>query len=211
GGFEHLPELVRKYNISHVFIALPFARYDDVRRVFSILSQTMAEVRLVPDVPSLAGLSLTTTNLDGLPLVGLRESPHFGLNIVVKRVMDIALSALALLLLSPLMSLVALLVKLTSPGPVFYRQERCGLNGESFEMLKFRSMPVNREQKTGPVWARKGDGRSTPLGGFLRKTSLDELPQLWNVLMGEMSLVGPRPERPVFVNQFRKTVPGYMA
>jgi exopolysaccharide biosynthesis polyprenyl glycosylphosphotransferase len=101
-------------------------------------------------------------------------------------------------------------VKLTSPGPVFYRQERCGLNGEPFFMLKFRSMPVDSEQKTGPVWASKGDKRCTPLGGFLRKTSLDELPQLWNVLMGEMSLVGPRPERPVFIAQFRKTIPNYM-
>ncbi len=211
GGFEALPELVRRYEVSHVFIALPFARYDDVRRVFSILSQTLAEVRLVPDVPSMAGLSLTTANLDGLPLVGLRESPHFGLNVVVKRVMDVVLSAVALVLLSPLLAVIALLVKLTSPGPIFYRQERCGLGGGSFFMLKFRSMPVNSEQKTGPVWARKNDGRSTRLGGFLRRTSLDELPQLWNVLRGDMSLVGPRPERPVFVNQFRKTIPGYMA
>ncbi len=211
GGFAELPELVRKYNISHVFIALPFGRYDDVRRVFSILSQTMAEVRLVPDVPSMAGLSLTTTNLDGLPLVGLRESPHFGLNVVVKRIMDIVLSALALLLLSPLMAAIALVVKLTSPGPVFFRQERCGLNGRSFWMLKFRSMRVDAEQQTGAVWAKKNDDRRTVLGAFLRKTSLDELPQLWNVLMGDMSLVGPRPERPVFVNQFRKTIPSYMA
>jgi Undecaprenyl-phosphate glucose phosphotransferase len=211
GGFDDLPELIRKYNVWHVFIALPFARYDDVRRVFSILSQTMVEVRLVPDVPTMAGLSLTTTNLDGLPLVGLRESPHFGLNVVVKRIMDVVLSALALLLLSPLMALIAVLIKLTSPGPIIYRQERCGLNGKSFDMLKFRSLRVDAEQQTGPIWARKNDDRRTRLGTFLRKTSLDELPQLWNVLRGDMSLVGPRPERPVFVNQFRKTIPGYMA
>jgi Undecaprenyl-phosphate glucose phosphotransferase len=211
GGFADLPELIRKYEVSHVFIALPFGRYEDVRRVFAILSQTMVEVRLVPDVPNLAGLSLTTANLDGLPLVGLRESPHFGLNIVVKRAMDVVLSLVGLIVLSPLLTLLAVLVKLTSPGPIFYRQERCGLNGEPFFMLKFRSMPINSEQKTGPVWARKGDNRCTPLGAFLRKTSLDELPQLWNVLMGEMSLVGPRPERPVFIAQFRKTIPNYMA
>jgi Undecaprenyl-phosphate glucose phosphotransferase len=211
GSFEDLPELIRKYQVWHVFIALPFSRYDDVRRVFSILSQTMAEVRLVPDVPSMAGLSLTTTNMDGLPLVGLRESPHFGLNVVVKRVMDVVLSALALVLLAPLMGLIAMLVKLTSPGPVFFRQERCGLNGRSFDMLKFRSMHEGAERQTGAIWARPGDERRTVLGTFLRSTSLDELPQLWNVLMGDMSLVGPRPERPVFVNQFRKTIPGYMA
>jgi Undecaprenyl-phosphate glucose phosphotransferase len=168
-------------------------------------------VRLVPDVPSMAGLSLTTANLDGLPLVGLRESPHFGLNVIVKRAMDVVLASLGLLVLSPLLALIAAVVKLTSPGPILYRQERCGLNGRSFWMLKFRSLRVDAEKQTGAVWAVKNDSRRTPLGAFLRASSLDELPQLWNVLMGDMSLVGPRPERPVFVNQFRKTIPGYMA
>ncbi len=211
GGFADLPELIRKYQIGHVFIALPLNRYDDARRVFAILSQSMVEVRLVPDVPNLSGLTLTTTNLDGLPLVGLRESPHFGLNLVFKRLMDVALSLVGLILLSPLLALIAVLVKLSSRGPVFYRQERCGLNGRPFHMLKFRSMPVDSEKASGAVWAKKGDRRATPLGAFLRKTSLDELPQLWNVLMGDMSLVGPRPERPVFIQQFRRTIPNYMA
>src|SRR5262249_28303517 len=142
GGFSDLPLLVQKYGVSHVFIALPMGRYDDVRRVFAILSQSLVDVRLVADVPDLAGLTFTTSNLDGLPLLGLRESPHFGLNIVVKRAMDIVLSLVALLVLSPVMLLIALLIKLTSPGPVFYRQERCGLNGKSFMMLKFRSLRV---------------------------------------------------------------------
>ena len=211
GGFHDLPVLIQKYNIEHVFIALPMNRYDDARRVFAILSQLLVEVRLVADVPNFAGLSLTTANLDGMPLVGLRESPHFGLNIVVKRAMDIVLSLIALFVLSPLLALLALLVKLTSPGPVFYRQERCGLNGKTFYMMKFRSMPVDSESKTGPVWAKKSDKRSTPLGAFMRKTSLDELPQIWNVLLGDMSLVGPRPERPVFIQKFSKTIPNYMA
>lgn len=211
GTFGDLPDLIRKYRVGHVFIALPLSRYDDARRVYDILSQALVEVRLVADVPNLAGVSLTTTNLDGLPVVGLRESPHFGLNVVIKRGMDIALSLAALLLVSPLLGLIALLVKLTSPGPVFYRQERCGLNGRTFGMLKFRSMRVDAEQQTGAVWARKDDPRRTAFGAFLRKTSLDELPQLWNVLMGDMSLVGPRPERPVFIQQFRRTIPNYMA
>jgi Undecaprenyl-phosphate glucose phosphotransferase len=211
GGFADLPELIRKYEIEHVFIALPLDRYDDARRVFAILSQALVEVRLVPDVPSLAALSLTTANLDGLPLLGLRESPHFGLNVVVKRVMDMTLSLVGLVVLSPLLALLALLVKLSSPGPVFYRQERCGLNGKSFQMLKFRSLRVDAETQSGPVWARKDDPRRTRLGAFLRKTSLDELPQLFNVLWGDMSLVGPRPERPVFINKFKKTIPNYMA
>jgi Undecaprenyl-phosphate glucose phosphotransferase len=211
GGFADLPDLIRKYNISHVFIAVPLGRYDDARRVFDVLSQSLVEVRLVADVPNLAGLSLTTTNLDGMPLIGLRESPHFGLNIVVKRGMDILLSLVGLVVLSPLMLLIAILVKLTSPGPVFYRQERCGLNGRTFHMLKFRSMRVDAEQQTGAVWAQKDDNRRTRLGTFLRQSSLDELPQLVNVLLGDMSLVGPRPERPVFIQRFSKTIPNYMA
>jgi len=211
GTFADLPDLIKKYRIAHVFIALPMSRYDDARRVFDLLSRSLCEVRLVADVPDLAGLSLTTTNLDGLPVIGLRESPHFGLNVVVKRAMDVGLSLFGLAMLSPLMLLIALLVKMTSPGPVFFRQERCGLNGESFRMLKFRSMRADAEAQTGAVWARKDDPRRTRLGTFLRKTSLDELPQLFNVLMGDMSLVGPRPERPVFIQQFRRTIPNYMA
>ena len=144
-------------------------------------------------------------------IVGLRESPHFGLNIVFKRTMDVVLSLAALLVLSPLLLLLALVVKLTSPGPIFYRQERCGLNGKPFWMLKFRSMRVDAEKQTGAVWAQKDDPRRTRFGAFLRKTSLDELPQFINVLMGDMSLVGPRPERPVFIQQFSKTIPNYCA
>lgn len=211
GGFDDLPELIHKYRIGHVFIALPLSRYDEARRVFDILSQVVVEVRLVADVPNLAGLSLTTTNLDGLPVLGLRESPHFGLNVVVKRAMDIALASAALIILSPLLLAIALIVKLTSKGPVFYGQERCGLNGHSFHMLKFRSMRADAESQTGAVWARENDPRRTWFGTLLRQTSLDELPQFINVLKGDMSLVGPRPERPVFIQQFRKTIPNYMA
>src|SRR5207244_2980713 len=128
GTSADLPRLIQQYRIAHIFIALPMSRYHEARHVFDTLSQSLVEVRLVADVPNLAGLSLTTSNLDGLPVIGLRESPHFGLNVVVKRAMDIAISLSALLLLSPFMALLTVLVKLTSPGPVFYRQERCGLN-----------------------------------------------------------------------------------
>jgi Undecaprenyl-phosphate glucose phosphotransferase len=211
GGVADLPVLIHKYQIDHVFIALPLNRFDETRHVFDVLSQEMTDVRLVADVPNLAGVSLTTTFFEGMPIVGLRESPHYGVNIVVKRLMDIVLSALALIVLTPVMLLIALVVKLTSRGPVFYRQERCGLNGQSFNMLKFRSMPVGSEAQSGPVWAKKGDNRPTPVGAFLRKTSLDELPQFINVLRGDMSIVGPRPERPVFIEKFRKSIPSYMA
>lgn len=211
GGFNDLPQLVERHQVGHVFIALPLDRTADARRVFSILSQSMVEVRMALDLPNLAGISLTTANLDGLPLIGLRESPHFGLNVVVKRVMDITLASLGLLMLAPIFALIAILVKRSSPGPIFYKQERCGLNGQKFQMLKFRSMRADAEVQTGEVWARKDDDRRTRLGEFLRRTSLDELPQLWNVLVGDMSLVGPRPERPKFVYQFQKTIPNYMA
>jgi Undecaprenyl-phosphate glucose phosphotransferase len=211
GTIADLPLLVQKYQVSHVFICLPMSRYHDARRVFDKLSQSFVDVRLVADVPALAGLSLTTTTFDGMPMIGLRESPHFGLNIVVKRVMDVALSLIALAILAPIMLAIAALIKLTSPGPIFFRQERCGLNGESFQMLKFRSMRVDAEKQTGAVWAVKDDPRRTRLGTFLRASSLDELPQLINVLRGDMSMVGPRPERPVFIKKFSQTIPSYGA
>lgn len=211
GTTADLPALIAKYNITHVFISLPLSRYHDARRVFDILSRTWVEVRLVTDIPTLSGLSLTTTNLDGLPVIGLRESPHFGLNVVIKRTMDVVLSLIGLIFLSPFMLVIAALVKLTSPGPVFYRQERCSLNGGTFQMLKFRSMRVDAEQQTGAVWAQKDDPRRTAFGTFIRKWSLDELPQLINVLRGDMSLVGPRPERPVFTQRFSRTIPNYVA
>jgi len=211
GTIEELPIVVEKNQVEHVFIALPLNRLADARKVFDVLSQTFAEVRLVVDAPEMAGLSLTTTNLDGLPIIGLRENAHFGLNLLVKRVMDVALTLVGLVVLAPVFAVVAALVKISSAGPVFYRQERCGLNGEPFQMLKFRTMPVDAESATGPVWAVKDDPRRTRLGAFLRRTSLDELPQLFNVLIGDMSLVGPRPERPHFIREFRARIPNYMA
>ncbi len=211
GTIADLPILVEQHAIGHVFIALPLNRHAEARRVFEVLAQTFVEVRLVLDVPDLAGISLTTSNLDGLPLIGLRENPHFGLNLVVKRGLDVAMSAFGLVVLSPLFAGLAAIIKLSSPGPVFYRQVRCGLNGKPFDMLKFRTMRVDAEDASGPVWAVKDDPRRTRFGSFLRRTSIDELPQLWNVLRGDMSLVGPRPERPVFIRQFRETIPNYMA
>lgn len=211
GKFEDLPNLIKQYTVSHVFIALPMNRYDDVRKVFEILADTFVDVRLAADVPELAGLSLSTIDVDGMPLISLKENPHFGLNVMFKRAMDIILCLVGIVMISPLLAGIALLIKLTSRGPIFYTQERCGLNGNSFQMLKFRSMRIDAEKETGAVWAIKNDDRRTILGTFLRRTSIDELPQLFNVLRGEMSLVGPRPERPVFIDKFRKTIPNYMA
>lgn len=211
GRVSDLPMLLEKYGVGHVFIALPARRMHEARGVFEILGQSLVDVRMVPDLPGLATMSLRSSNLEGQQVIGLRESPHFGINILVKRTMDIILSAMALIVLSPVLAAVAIAVKISSRGPILFRQERCGLNGTSFQMLKFRSMRVDAESGTGAVWARKGDDRTTAVGKFIRKTSLDELPQFWNVLVGDMSLVGPRPERPVFISRFSKTIPNYMS
>ncbi|MFO0806807.1 MAG: undecaprenyl-phosphate glucose phosphotransferase [Gemmataceae bacterium] len=210
GKIAELAELVERHHIEHVYIALPLNRYADARRVFDALSETVVDVRLIADLRAVSGLSLTTTTLHGMTVIGLRESPHFGLNVVVKRIMDILLASVGLVLISPILAAIAILVKLTSPGPVLYRQERCGLNGRSFMMLKFRTMRVDAEA-AGAQMTAENDPRKTRLGSILRATNLDELPQLFNVLLGDMSLVGPRPERPVFVRKFKKSIPNYMA
>ncbi len=210
GNIGELPELVLKHNIHHVFIALPLNRYGDARRVFAALAQTVVDVQLIADLPQMAGMTFHTTHLHGMTVVGLRESPHHGLNVVVKRAMDVVLSFIAIVVASIPMLLIAALIKLTSRGPVLYKQERCGLNGLPFNMLKFRTMRVDAEA-AGPQMTAANDPRKTWLGAILRATNLDELPQLFNVLRGDMSLVGPRPERPVFVRKFAKTIPGYMA
>ena len=210
GPIADLPQLIEQLHIEHVFIALPMNRYADARRVFDALSQTVVDVRLVADVPALSALTLTASTVQGMTFLGLRESPYHGLNVVVKRAMDIILAAIALLILAPVLAVVALLIRRNSPGPIFYRQERCSLNGTGFQMLKFRSMGTDAEL-AGPKMTAENDPRVTRLGRFLRATNLDELPQLWNVVRGDMSLVGPRPERPVFVRKFSKTIPNYMA
>lgn len=210
GGIDDLPRLVEQYGIDTVLIALPLERYAEVRRVARLLENSLVEMRLVPDIPPSAAMDVEVSELEGLPILDLRPQPHPLPELLVKRAMDIALSTIGLVVLSPVLGLIALWIKLSDGGPVLYAQERMGLNGRRFAMLKFRTMRVNAESETGPVWAKPGDNRRTRLGTFLRQTSLDELPQLWNVLRGDMSLVGPRPERPFFIQNFRQTIPRYM-
>jgi len=210
GPIAELAHLVKQHHIEHVFIALPMNRFGEARRVFDSLSQSIVDVRLVADVPALASLSLTTSAVHGMTFIGLRESSYHGVNVVVKRSMDVLIALLALLVFGPVLIAVAITVRATSRGPIFYRQERCSLNGRAFQMLKFRTMDEHAERH-GPQFTARHDDRRTSIGGFLRATNLDELPQLFNVLRGEMSLVGPRPERPMFVDKFQKTIPNYMA
>jgi putative colanic acid biosynthesis UDP-glucose lipid carrier transferase len=174
-----------------------------------MLSDLLVDVQLVPDLPNVAGMRLRMVDIDNLSFLGLRQNPHYGWPKIAKRAMDLVLGTLALLVLSPLLLVLAIATRLTSSGPILYRQSRAGLRGRTFQMLKFRSMHVGAEQDTGPVWASRNDHRCTALGRFMRRWSLDELPQLWNVLAGDMSLVGPRPERGVFIEKFRKQIPGY--
>ncbi len=209
GEIGELGRIVAERNVDHVFIALPLSRYAELPEVYRALSDVVVELQLVPDLPNSAGMKLRMLEVDQVAFLGLRQSPHYGWPKVVKRAMDLVLGAVALILLAPLLIALAAAVKLTSRGPVFYRQKRMGLYGRTFDMLKFRSMRVDAERSTGPVWAARNDGRCTPLGRFMRRWSLDELPQLFNVLRGDMSLVGPRPERGVFVEKFRKEFPGY--
>jgi Undecaprenyl-phosphate glucose phosphotransferase len=210
GGLTEIEAVVARERVAYVFVALPLERYAAVQPIMRQLADLPVDVRLVPDVPNLAAMTLSSSELAGLPIIGLRRNPHDGLARLVKRSLDVFIASAGLVVLSPLFAFVAALIKLTSRGPVFYWQERASLGGEPFQMLKFRTMRVDAERATGPVWAVPGDARRTPLGRFLRSTSLDELPQLWNVLRGEMSIVGPRPERPVFIERFRHTVPHYM-
>jgi Undecaprenyl-phosphate glucose phosphotransferase len=167
-------------------------------------------IHVVPDLLQFMVLRSRVEDLDGLPTINLSETPLEGWSRFIKRAFDLLVTAAALLVLSPVMAGVALAIWLEDRGPVFYRQMRMGLDGKSFQILKFRSMRVGAEEATGAVWAEKDDPRRTKVGRFIRARSLDELPQLWNVLMGDMSVVGPRPERPQFVEQFRAEFPHYM-
>jgi putative colanic acid biosysnthesis UDP-glucose lipid carrier transferase len=196
--------------IDYVYIALPLSASSRIEETVSALATRLPHVYLVPDLFQMDIINSRITDVDGLPVIHLIDEAPIEFRRYIKRGIDIAFSATFLLLTAPLMLAIAAAVKLSSPGPVFYRQERMGLNGHTFKMLKFRSMPINAESSTGPVWAKAGEDRATPIGRFLRKTSLDELPQFINVLKGDMSVVGPRPERPVFIADFRDRVPRYM-
>ncbi len=198
-------------SVDLVYVCLPSWAAGKIERLIDDAATRLAHVCLVPDLFQFEMiLNSRVSDIDGLPVIHLIDETPFDFRRVVKRGADIAFSLAVLMLLSPVFIAIAVAVKLSSPGPVFYRQERMGLNGRCFEMLKFRSMPVNAEAKTGAVWASPGENRATPVGAFLRRTSLDELPQFINVLLGHMSVVGPRPERPVFIDEFKERVPHYM-
>ena len=207
---EELRKYVDEGGVDQVWISLPHSEEATIREVIAALDGSVAEVRYVPDIFEYQLMHHSLSEIAGVPVVNISYSAIDGMNELVKTCEDYLLAAVLLILVSPIMLLIAIGVKLSSSGPVLYRQRRVGWNGQEFTMLKFRTMPEEAEKDTGPVWASKHDKRATGFGAFLRNTSLDELPQLINVLKGEMSLIGPRPERPMFVEKYKDEIPHYM-
>ncbi len=210
GTLDDVAAFVAREGVDQVWLALPLRAELRAKQVLEQLRATTAEVRFVPDIFGFQLINHSVTEVAGLPVISLTESPMSGANHIAKTIEDYVLASLILIAASPVLAAIAIGVKLSSPGPVFYRQRRITWNGEAFDILKFRSMPVDAESGSGPVWARPGEERATPFGRFIRRWSLDELPQFFNVLRGEMSIVGPRPERPEFIERFRDQIPGYM-
>jgi len=210
GTLDEAAEITVRESVDHLYVALPPEQHVRMLELLESTSREIVDVKVVPDLLQVIALRARLEDLDGVPVININDVPLQGFNSVLKRTIDIAISASALVVLALPLAIVSALVKLTSKGPVFYRQERMGLDGKSFTILKFRSMFDDAERQTGPVWAVRGDPRVTPLGRLMRHSNVDELPQLWNVLTGEMSIVGPRPERPHFVEQFKHKIPQYM-
>jgi putative colanic acid biosynthesis UDP-glucose lipid carrier transferase len=210
GKIAEMERVIDSQRIDQVWIAYPFRAEHRTAEVLSRLRHSTVNVRYLLDVFAFNQTEKPLSDVVGIPMMDLEVTPMEGVNRYVKAIEDRSVALLLLVLFSPLMLLIAFGVKLSSPGPVFYRQERVSWNNKRFSMLKFRSMPTNVESASGPRWASAGEQRATPFGALLRKTSLDELPQLLNVLRGDMSIVGPRPERPHFVETFKDQIPDYM-
>jgi Undecaprenyl-phosphate glucose phosphotransferase len=209
GRVDQLTDLIREHEVDEVIIGEPEATHQELLRLISFCERGRVSIKIFPDLFQIMANEISIGDLNGLPLLNVRDIALTGWRLQIKRAMDFVGALVGLVFLSPFILLVALIIKLDSPGPVFYAQERMGLDAKPFWMLKFRSMCDDAEA-SGPGWTVKDDPRCTKVGRWLRHTNMDELPQLINVLFGEMSLVGPRPERPVYVEQFRRSIPRYM-
>jgi exopolysaccharide biosynthesis polyprenyl glycosylphosphotransferase len=209
GGAQDVAEIVERLKVDSVFVALPSGQGEALRRVVSDLEETSVDVRIIPDLfLSRFPTNVAVSELEGLPILSLRENPLAGWPSVYKRVFDIFGALFGLAVFGLPMVAIAAAVKLSDGGPVFYRQRRISYGRRGFSMLKFRTM-VRDAENAGPAFAARNDPRCTRVGRWLRSTSVDELPQLFNVLIGEMSLVGPRPERPEMLEKIREEVPGF--
>ncbi len=210
GRIADLPRLIPTLGVDQVFLAVPGATHDELIHLVKTCDDLQVEFKLVPDLLEIMSTRAAVDAIDGLPLVGIRRNKLTGASAVLKRAIDIVVSAIALLIASPFMVVIAGLIKLTSQGPILFRQPRVGLHGQRFTVYKFRSMIPDAEANTGPVVATPDDDRCTPVGRVLRRMSLDELPQLFNILRGDMSLVGPRPMPIFLVERFTNEIPRYL-
>jgi len=212
GSIADFSEYLETHDVDEVILANPSTLpHEQMVDMIIQCEKRMANFHMVPDMFRLLTSSVEVQSIDGIPLLGIGKWPlDYFWNRMLKRLEDIAGALVGLVISAPIIAVVAPLVKLSSPGPLFYRQERCGEKGRPFRLYKLRTMSVDAEAHTGPVWATQDDPRRTRVGAYLRRYNLDELPQFWNVLRGEMSLVGPRPERPHFVEQFKDDIGQYM-
>ena len=211
GTIENLEVVLPLSHLDEIAVTLSLSDYDILEQIVSLCEKSGVHTKFIPDYNSLIPNKPYTEDLNGLPVINIRYVPLTNtINKIAKRTVDIIGSACGLILLSPLLLVLAILVKTSSKGPIIFRQERVGLHNKKFYMYKFRSMEVQTEEDEKKGWTVKNDPRVTKVGSFMRKTSLDELPQLWNILIGDMSIVGPRPERPQFVEKFKEEIPRYM-
>ena len=209
GRTADIPTVIDENDIDEVVIGLPETSHSELVRIISLCEREKVSIKVFPDVFQIMATEVTVSDLAGLPLLSVRDVALQGWKLSLKRAYDLVVATTALVILSPFMLFIGLLIKLESPGPMFYIQERMGLDAKPFPMIKFRSMRTDAEVH-GPGWTTPDDPRKTKLGAIIRKLSVDELPQLINVIRGDMSVVGPRPERPVYVEQFRQFIPRYM-
>jgi Undecaprenyl-phosphate glucose phosphotransferase len=211
GRLNEAAEVARAHSLDQIYVALPLEDHAKIVGLIKSLGSECLDVKVVPDLVQYATIRAALEDLDGIPIISLNEVPLHGFNSMMKRGMDIAAGSLLLALLSPFLLALALVIRLRGgKGPILLRQERMTLDGKTFQIFKFRTMVDGAEKMTGPVFATADDPRRTPIGAWLRRYNLDEFPQLINVLLGDMSLVGPRPERPPFVAQFKERIPQYM-
>lgn len=209
-GLDRLDEALERDPVDAVYVSVPGSMGSEIAGLLRRLERHAVDVRIVPDVqPRLLPVNMAVSELEGMPILSYRESPLAGVGGVLKRAMDVVGALLALVVFGPVMLVIAALVRLDSPGPVIFRQTRVSLGGEVFQIFKFRTM-AHASDEADPAWTTRADPRVTRIGRWLRRTSLDELPQLFNVIRGEMALVGPRPERPELIDRFRDDWRGYM-
>jgi exopolysaccharide biosynthesis polyprenyl glycosylphosphotransferase len=212
GTIGQVPQLLVEGATDEVILCLPHLDHETKARIIIQCEKEYIDFRLVPDIYEILASNVEVVTIAGVPLIGLKSLPlDSAWNRLLKRAIDLVGAVVGLIVLALPMAVIAVLIKCSSRGPVFYRQVRCGEDGRRFTMVKFRTMVVDAERETGPVWAEQDDPRKTRLGKALRTYNLDELPQLFNVLKGDMSLVGPRPERPYFIEQFKELIPRYFS